>query len=403
MVIFFSVVGLGLALISTFFGIYRGTVTYKERKEKKTVAQFRRVRENVKKNRAELRRNALRKKWNKKSYLTVSEEIPLFFRQNWLPPKPIPLEKIDLQLKPDPGVKINLPTGSLPTYSGRKNEQYSDAIIALDKPKIFDDRIQYRLLQIENMRLIFSEQRHSYFDKINHGAYLVHELSLDSLRRSHIPKRSNRKRLLKHLRTPQDYVVLSGISTLTIIHDGEELRIIMHLRGETETAYAEGTYHVIPAGEFQPSCLATTSFDEDFDLWKNIIREYAEELLCLNEYDGNSTVPFDYSEEPFLSLENERANSNIKAFYLGTGLDPISFQGEILTAVVFKEKVFNKIFPNIINKNCEGKIITDKHRWGKQFTEKEFKSYRDANILATGEAILNTAWRNKHFFKKCFD
>lgn len=268
---------------------------------------------------------------------------------------------------------------------------------------VFEDRQQYRLLEIDGTRISFSEKKYSYFDKINYGESLMYEWVQDNLGRRAMPRRSNRKRLLKCLQEPRDYVVLTGINTVTIIHDGTDLRIIMHLRGKSETAYAMGTYHVIPAGEFQPSCLATTSFKGDFDLWKNILREYAEELLCMDEYDGSSTVPFNYNTEPFISLEGERAANNIKAFYLGTGLDVITFQGEILTAVVFKGETFNKIFPKILTENREGKIITDRDRWGRQFTQEEYNSYRDENVLATGEAILNIAWRNRQFFKACFD
>lgn len=392
-----------VAVSAGAFGIYRGIIAFRERTEKTSIAHFLRARKQVKDTREVLRRNASNLRRQGSAHLTSNDEIPLLVRQSWLPSKPIPLENIELQFKPDPGVKIGLYPRKLPRYGGKKYTKYSDAITDLDKPKVFDNRSQYRLIQIADTKLSFSEKKYSYFDKIEYGEYLMLELSQDNLSKWGVFRRSNRKRLLKRLQQPADYIVLAGISTLTMIHDGTDLRIIMHLRGKSETAYAMGTFHVIPAGEFQPSCLAPNSFKEDFNLWKNIMREYAEELLCMDEYSGNSTIPINYNVKPFTSLERERAANNIKAFYLGTGLDPITFQGEILTAVVFKEETFNKIFQNVCTENSEGKIITDKYKWGRQFTQEEYDSYRDANIHATGETILNIAWKNRKLFKACFD
>jgi hypothetical protein len=41
--------------------------------------------------------------------------------------------------------------------------------------------------------------------------------------------------------------------------------------------------HVIPAGEFTPSDVGLQAQSEDFDLWRNIMREYAEEFLDVEE------------------------------------------------------------------------------------------------------------------------
>lgn len=392
-----------IGAVATIFGIYRGLIVWKKWKIERSVMQFMQTRKAIKKNRAQLRKGALNFSNIKPVYLNIYGDVPLLAKKTWFPTKPIPLENVKLEIKQDPGVRISLSTQKLPSYVGGKYKKYSKAIEYLDKPTVFVDRNQYRLLRIDDTRLVFSKQIHSYFDKIDYGEYLVYDLSHQNQKRPWIKGHSNRDLLLRQLQEPADYVILSGISTLTIIHDGEDLRIIMHLRGQQDTAYASGTFHVIPAGEFQPSSLATVSVDEDFNLWKNIMREYAEEISLIKEYDGNETVPFNYNVEPIVSLQDEIAKNNIRPFYLGTGLDPITFQGEILTAVVFKEETFNNIFPNIVTENFEGKIITDRDRWGRQFTQEEYASYRGANTFAAGEAILNIVWRNRQFFKECFD
>jgi hypothetical protein len=391
--------------LATLFGIYRGVTLLRQRNEGKSVPRFLDARNAVKQNREALRRRALGAVREKSTFLNANGEVPLLLGQDWLLPAPIPLESVKLRFGQEPWPKVELPWQRLPIRDGIKYKQYSDAISKLDPPSEFKNRIQYRLLEINGDSLSFSPKPRFYFDKINYGEYLMLEFARNAT--------GHRKWLLNRLREPADYMVLAGISTLTLIHDGIDLRLLMHLRGQNETAYAMGTYHVIPAGEFQPSCLAPSSFKEDFDLWKNIMREYAEELLGMEEYDGDSTVPFSYSEEPFLSLEREKAANNIKVFYLGTGLDVITFQGEILTVAVFKEQTFNKIFSGhgktgartaggILKENREGKIITDNARWGRPFTQEEYDSYQVQNVLATGEAILNIAWRNKEVFKSCF-
>ncbi|MDD5327245.1 MAG: hypothetical protein PHY02_05465 [Phycisphaerae bacterium] len=291
---------------------------------------------------------------------------------------------------------------NLPRHAGGKYKRYSQAIEELDKPEEFTDRTQYRLLKVDGTKFVFSNHMYSYFDKINYGEYLVYELEHHNLEKSWFKRHSNRKQLLQQIQEPYNHIVLCGIDTLTMLHNGTELRIIMHIRGADKTATSMGTYHVIPAGEFQPSCIAPASIKEDLNLWKNIMREYAEELLGMDEYDGNSAVPINYGIEPFVSLENERTNGNIRPFYLGFGLEPASLQGEILTVVVFKEETFNKIFPNVLTENREGEIITDKDRWGRQFTEEEYNSYREANILPTTAAILDIAWNQRKFFQKIF-
>ena len=59
-------------------------------------------------------------------------------------------------------------------------------------------------------------------------------------------------------------------------------------------ATAGGVYDVIPAGEFQPSSVALWDRRNDFDLWRNIVREYSEELLGMPEHDGSRSRAIDY-------------------------------------------------------------------------------------------------------------
>jgi hypothetical protein len=44
----------------------------------------------------------------------------------------------------------------------------------------------------------------------------------------------------------------------------------------------------MPAGVFQPSTVRSGGHDADFDLWRNIMREYSEE--CLGNPSTQATV-----------------------------------------------------------------------------------------------------------------
>jgi len=244
----------------------------------------------------------------------------------------------------------------------------------------------------------FSREVHHYFDRINFGGFLDFELAYA---KRHGGRETVRSALAGKLAAPHEYLILAGVNTLTLLNDHGHLRLIMHHRDPRGTSMSMGAYHVIPAGEFQPSCKAPASFTEDFDLWRNIMRESAEELLGMEEYDGDSGAPFNYSQEPFISLEREKAAGNIKPFYLGIGLDPVTFQAEILTCVVYEEDTFTRIFYPIITRNNEGTIITEKDRWGRDMTEDEVAAYYSSNTLAAGEAILRLVTKNRRLFEEC--
>lgn len=258
------------------------------------------------------------------------------------------------------------------------------------------NNLQYRLLKIEKNKLTFSSKPYCYHDKINFGKYLVYEFAKSI---EYKKRKPNYQRIASKLSNPYESIILTGISTLVLLVNNSEIRFIIGKRKES-VAYAEGTFHVIPAGEFQPSSQDPKSFDNDFDLWKNIMRESAEEILGNEEFNGNLGKTFDYKEEPFISLEQGKKSGSIQVFYFGVGLDPLSFQGEILTCAVFKEDVFNRIFGLPKNENKESLIFNETNRWGQNFNENAVNSYYHKNTLATTKMILNIAWQNIDYLKE---
>lgn len=96
----------------------------------------------------------------------------------------------------------------------------------------------------------------------------------------------------------------------------------------------------------------------DFDLWRNMLREYSEEFLGNPEHDGSSRSPINYdAEEPFRTLNEGRRSGKVRAWYLGAGLDPLVPAGEFLTVVTVDAEAFDAAFGAMVASNSEGEVI----------------------------------------------
>ena len=138
----------------------------------------------------------------------------------------------------------------------------------------------------------------AYFDKLDVSESLGHELAAicmadpallaappDALA-GRLPFRD----LVADPFDPQRRAVIPAITTLTIRlrRYPAEPSFLLHWRDPAKVATAGGLYDVVPAGEFQPSSVALWDRRNDFDLWRNIVREYSEELLGMPEHDGSA-------------------------------------------------------------------------------------------------------------------
>ena len=109
--------------------------------------------------------------------------------------------------------------------------------------------------------------------------------------------------------------VIPAITTLTLCRDRSRgtATFLLHWRDPSRVATAGGIYDVIPAGEFQPSSIGPWSYAADLDLWRNIVREYSEELLGEPEHDGSRGTPVDYDSWPFYrALTRCRASGRLR-------------------------------------------------------------------------------------------
>lgn len=178
---------------------------------------------------------------------------PALAPPSWLPSYPVPIDAVTLEW---------VPTPPRPTITSQEAElrpvlplrapghafrQYTSAIRYLRPPALFENRPSYRLLDVSwepsgqgTLRFGLA----TFFDKL---------------------------------------------ATLTLRRDTTDGSHTFFLlaRDPAKVAVSGGQYGVIPAGEFQPSCIAPSCMQDDLDLWRNIVREYSEELLGEPEHDGS--------------------------------------------------------------------------------------------------------------------
>src|SRR5450755_672703 len=306
---------------------------------------------------------------------------------SWLPPEPVDLADITMTWVPDaPAAKV---TGAEPEtrklrplrVPGRQFDRYTSAIRYLDPPSLFENRPSYRLLSLA----------------------IGHEMAeLRSRKDTQITSRDLPFRSL--IDDPFDChrrAMLPAITTLTLRRGRGGESFLLHWRDPRKVATAAGVYDVIPAGEFQPSSIAPHDLVNDFDIWRNIVREFSEELLGTPEHDGTRSSPIDYDGWPlYRDLGRARAEGKVSAFCLGAGLDALTLAATILTVVVIDDDVFDDLLADAVQVNAEGLTLFgedgDSSGHGIEFSERNVtRLLENEPMAAPGAACLALAWRNR--------
>jgi transcriptional regulator with XRE-family HTH domain len=297
---------------------------------------------------------------------------PLITSDGWMPAEPMDISSLTLRWT-DESAFSAITGGEAESEHcrplmprGRRYPKYCHAIRDLEPPSLFENRVSYRLLSITGDHRTH-EQTYgyaTYFAMVDVCEALAHEIAAGWLRHdgnagrlqlSELPFRALIGDPFDLSRRP----VVPSADTLTIRRDARRgcSSFLLHRRNSDNVALAGGMTHILPAGVFQPSGVAPRTVRADFDLWHNILRELSEELLGNPEHNG-SGGPIDYdSEEPFGSLSAARKDGRVSVWYLGTGLDPLTLVGEILTVVVIDAEVFDRVFADIVAWNSEGDVV----------------------------------------------
>ncbi|NUT23821.1 MAG: helix-turn-helix transcriptional regulator [Hamadaea sp.] len=329
-----------------------------------------------------------------------------------LPPDALPLEAVELEpddraARPEVTGKEDFADHVRPLIDpGRRFHRYSHAVRGLDHPRLFENRMLWRLLDISwNAQagyMAFGDT--SYFEQVDVCEALAHEAaaSLISADGRVSPATWKGLGIRRRLGDPFDLgsrALGTSTDTLTIRRDRYGATFVLHDRNAGNVAVAGGMLHVMPCGVFQPSSISQAALAADFSLWRNIMREYSEEFLGNPEHDGDGH-PIDYSAPPFDMFEQGRSAGKIRPYCLGFGLDALTLYGEILTTVVFDADVYDTLFGNMVDANEEGTVV----KTGRvhptsaiPFTEHTIRELIGSKRLApAAAACLQLAWQHRH-------
>lgn len=326
------------------------------------------------------------------------ERTSLLSTPTWLPDSPIPLDDIKLQYTPE--AVFRGITGSEPVIqrmlpiraNGRRYRTYSEAVAALAAPRIFENRATYRLLAADlqsNPHMVFGAG--SYFDGIDVGDAAAHEFTAVQL------GEITALDLRTAIGDPCDPARRAGnvaISTLTIRHNRTTGQVTypLHRRDGANVGHAGGLYQVLPVGVFQPAGEELWNAENDFSLWRSILRELAEELCGATEDYETRRGPIDYHAWPFANhLTRALDTGQVRAFCLGIGVDPLTFATDILTVITIDAPLYDELFGQVADSNAEGSIIP-----AVPFTAETVQQYASGKpTQAAGAGLLRLAWRHR--------
>ena len=329
---------------------------------------------------------------------TAVEGTPLLSTPQWLPHAPIPLHDIKLQYTQ--AEEFGGITGAesfiqrlLPTRSdGTKYPTYSDTVAALAAPAIFENRSTYRLLRANlhsNPYMVFSGGH--YFDGINVGDAVAHEFTAAILGEL---STQDLRAVIGDPCDPARRLVNVAVSTLTLRCDRTAGTVTFPLqrRDSARVGHAGGMYQVLPVGVFQPAGEKPWNIENDFSLWRCIIRELAEELRGDTEDYDTHRGPIDYDAWPFAhQLTRALDTAQVRAFCVGMGVDPLTFATDILTVVTIDAALYDELFGQLADINTEGSIIP-----AVSFNAQNLERYATTEPMqAAGAGLLRLAWQHR--------
>jgi transcriptional regulator with XRE-family HTH domain len=288
----------------------------------------------------------------------------------------------------------------------RRYQRYSHAVRDVARPKLFENRPSWRLLDVKfaggGARLAFGHM--NYFDAMDISEAVAHETAAALVVNNDTVSRPTWRglHLRKAIGDPFDLTrraALLSINTLTIRRDRSgSASVVLHNRSAANVATSGGIIGVMPAGVFQPSSVRAREHGDDFDLWRNVMREYSEEFLGNPEHAGDGPGA-DYTQEPLRSLDVARAEGRIRVYLLGLALGALDMWAGLETVAVIDADTFDDIFADLVRINDEGTVV----RAGQHQPTAHIPFTREVinELIATGRLApetafsLETAWAHR--------
>lgn len=327
---------------------------------------------------------------------------------SWIPEEPVPLGAVvlDLDSQPNPPALSGSERESAqvrPLASAdQRYRRYSHAVRDLAAPRLFENRLCFRVMGLDWTLPVVQFQFGvmGFFDSIDTNEALAHEMAMHHLVRDgkgevSVARPSWRRLSFRKLvGDPFDLSrrpLMGAIGTLTI-RGGESPSFVLHQRDGARVSGGGSMAHLLPAGIFQPSSVMPESVANDFSIWRNIQREFAEELLGHVEYDG-SGQPIDYENvEPFATMDAALNDGRMRVYCLGMIVDALTLTGDMLTVAVIDPELYDEMFSEAVQANDEGTIPA--HAF--PFEANTIERLKDLGQLSPGaSAAIHLAWKHR--------
>ncbi|HSR24412.1 MAG TPA: transcriptional regulator [Candidatus Eisenbacteria bacterium] len=331
----------------------------------------------------------------------------LLAHDGWLAPEPVDLQ--DVRLHWDAEAPRAATTGREPESAGvrplrgggQRFATYADAVAALDRPRLFENRPAYRLLDVDlaaARRLSFGDGE--YFDVMNVSEAVAHEYA--QRQRTRAPAGREDLPLRAVIGDPFDLgrrPLMVAMCALTLRHDPATgaAAFVLHWRDPARVATGGGLHQVMPVGVFQATGGSPADRANDFDLWRGLVREYSEEFLGAGERTGEAGGVLRYEAWPFFrAMSQARSGGRLRVHCFGVGVDPLTLAADILLAVVFDRDAFDELLGGIVASNEEGRVVTAGDGLGIPFSQEAIEGFlRDRPMQPAGAAVLAVAWRHR--------
>ena len=393
--VFVTIAGLVVAIL----GLPAVWIAVRANRTAVSAAEFSKVRQYVKSHQPELYSLA----WAGSSPASQNADIPLLVKEGWLMKTPRPLDCISLKLVEQDVTPLGAqPRTRLGVPLRARHLCYSEALARSPGGEGLFNGALYRPLQVEGTRggLRITCTPGRYFDYLDNGEVLAHEAGA-RLAKGKDPLAGPRRKAITDPFELSSRPTSLGVNTLTIRKgDTGESGFYMHKRSGSHVVNEEDQVGVVPAGEFTPSDISHEAMQADFSIWRNIMREYAEEFLNMPESYGRGGRTLDYEHDaPFAELSAARSRGDLDVWTFGVAVDPLCFKPELLTVCIFSANAFDAIFADLTPSNDEGTLLVGRNRHGIPFNSHNVKLYADSKGTSLAAAAsLKLAWRHRRRF-----
>lgn len=195
-----------------------------------------------------------------------------------------------------------------------------------------------------------------------------------------------------------------GISVFTVCLTRRGPRFYLQRRGAAQVATLGGMAGLVPAGEFQPSSAAYAAVHSDADIWRCVMREFAEEFFGRPDLNEQRAALVDYEREsPFRELQRARERGRVRPYLLDIGFDPVSWKAGVRLVCVFEEDAYLDIFRGMLPETNEGGLeLASLHRVGSEplagmpLDEETVGRYlKDPTITEAARLAIGLTWQHR--------